>query len=54
MRTMLIALLVLSASVALHAGTKHAIPVPAPDSLVMALTGLVTLAGAWRWKNRGL
>jgi hypothetical protein len=49
-----ILLLVVCASGVLHAGTKQAIPVPTPDSLVMTLTGLATLAGAWRWKTRGL
>jgi len=52
MRTTLILLLVLSASVFLHAGTR-AIPVPTPDSLVMTLTGLATVAGFWRWKKLG-
>ena len=55
MRTTLnILVLVLSASVLLNADTGRAIPVPAPDSLVMVLTGLVTLAGALRWKKSGL
>jgi len=47
-------LLVVTASAALYADTRQAIPVPAPDSLVMALTGLAALAGAWRWKKSGL
>jgi len=47
-----ILLLVLSASVVLHAEAKHAIPVPAPDSLLMAVTGLVALAGGLGWKKK--
>jgi hypothetical protein len=27
--------------------------VPTPDSLVMTLTGLATVAGLWRWKKLG-
>jgi hypothetical protein len=49
----LIMLLVLSASVVLHAEARQAIPVPAPDSLLMAVTGLVALAGAMGWKKLG-
>ena len=47
----LILLLVLSASVVLHAEAKKAIPVPGPDSLLMAATGLVAIAGAYGWKK---
>ena len=49
----LILLLVLSASVLVHAEARQAIPVPAPDSLLMAVTGLVALAGAFGFKKLG-
>jgi len=47
----LILLLVLSASVILQAEAKQAVPVPAPDSLLMAVTGLVALVGGLGWKK---
>ena len=51
----LIILLVLSTSLLVGAtDVRQAIPVPAPDSLLLVLSGLAMLVGGLRWKKSGL